>query len=118
MGGHAMQILVVDDDPAILDGLRESLRLSGHMTAACGGAAMAVAMLPYVDAVICDGLGGACWPVVDAAVESGKEICLYTGDEEIQREATLVGVPCVAKPRGVRELLAALEAWTTQAVTA
>lgn len=111
-----MQILVVDDEPAVREVLREALRLSGHMTASCDSAEMAVAMLPWVDAVICDGLGGACWSVVDAAVDADKPICLYTGDDELQHEATLIGVPCVAKPRGVGDLLAALEGSLVEAV--
>lgn len=104
-----MQILVVDDEPEIREGLREALRLAGHTTAACESAEMAAALLPYVDAVICDGLYGACWSVVDAAVSAEKPICLYTGDDEIQHKAALTGVPCVAKPCGVGELMAALD---------
>ena len=111
-----MQILVVDDEPAIREGLREALRLEGHTTAACESAEMAVCLLPYVDAVICDGLGGACWDVVDAAVGDEKAICLYTGDAEIQHEAAMVCVPCVAKPRGVGELLEALTGSAVEAV--
>jgi DNA-binding response OmpR family regulator len=104
-----MQILVVDDEPAIREVLREALRLEGHTTAACESAEMAVCLLPYVDAVICDGLGGACWDVVDAAVGAGKPFCLYTGDDEIMHEAALVCVPFVSKPARVGELLAALD---------
>jgi len=103
-----MQILVVDDEPSIREGLRDALRLAGHTTAACESSEMAICLLPYVDAVICDGLGGACWDVVDAAVGAEKAICLFTGDEEIQHEAAMVCVPCVAKPAGVGELLVAL----------
>jgi DNA-binding NarL/FixJ family response regulator len=111
-----MQILVVDDEPVIREVLREALRLAGHRTAACESAEMAVCLLPYVDAVICDGLNGTCWSVVDAAVVAGKALCLYTGDDEIQHEAALVGIPCVAKPRGVGELLDALGGALVEAV--
>jgi CheY-like chemotaxis protein len=104
-----MQILVVDDEPEIREAMREALRMAGHTTASCESADMAVALLPYVDAVICDGLGGSCWSVVDAAVAAGKAICLYTGDDEIQHEASLVCTPCVAKPRDIGELLSALD---------
>jgi len=104
-----MQILVVDDEPEIREAMREALRMAGHTTASCESAEMAVCLLPYVDAVICDGLGGACWSVVDAAVGAGKGICLYTGDDEIKHEAWLACVPYVAKPGGVGELLATLE---------
>lgn len=103
-----MQILVVDDCPSIREVVCASLRLHGHLTAACESAAVAVELLPYVTACVCDGLGGACFDVVQAAEMLGTSIVIYTGDEEIARAARCIHVPCVRKPGGVDALLDAL----------
>lgn len=102
------QVLIVDDDPATRECLTELFRLRGHETAACASAEAAIAMLGWVDAVICDGLGGACFRVVAQAEEHGKAAVIYTASDAVQETAAKLHVPCVLKPGGVAALLEAL----------
>ena len=108
-----MQVLVVDDEPAIREVLRESLRMHGHQVATCESADVAVQLLPYVDAVICDGLDFAGFKVVVWANRFEKPVVLYTGSDEIATAAAAGSIPCVRKPGSIGDLLAAL---TPQAV--
>lgn len=103
-----MHILVVDDASAIRDGVCEALRRQGHQTAACDGAAVAATMVPYVDAVICDGLDFAGFAVVARASRLDKPVVLYTGSDAIATAAVAGRIPCVRKPASVDALLAAL----------
>jgi len=103
-----IKILVVDDDAATRECLTEALRLSGHETAACGTAEAAILMLPYVDAVICDGLEGACFRVVATAERLGKAAVIYTASDAVQEAAATLRVGCVMKPGGLTDLLEAL----------
>jgi DNA-binding NtrC family response regulator len=103
-----MHILVVDDCQSIREGVCESVRRHGHLTAACEGAEVATQLLPYVDAVICDGLDFDCFAVVAHATRLGKPIVLYTASEEIAHAAEVAKVPCILKPAGVNDLMAAL----------
>jgi len=61
-----------------------------------------------VDAVICDGLEGACFRVVAAAEQLGRAAVIHTGSDAVQETAALLHVPCVMKPGGVAALLEAL----------
>ena len=72
------EILIVDDHPATRECLTELFRLHGHQTAACGSVEAAQVMLPYVEAVVCDGLDGACFDVVASAEALGKPIVIHT----------------------------------------
>jgi CheY-like chemotaxis protein len=102
------QLLIVDDDAATRECLTELFRLRGHETAACASAEAAIAMLGWADAVICDGLGGACFRVMAQAEERGKAAVIYTASDAVRETAATLGVPCVMKPGGVAELLEAL----------
>ena len=103
-----MEILICDDDSATRECLTELFRLHGHQTAACGTVEAAEAMLPYVQAVVCDGLGGDCFDLVASAEALGVPIVIYTASDEIAAAARAVRVPAVLKPAGAEELLAAL----------
>ena len=103
-----MEILIVDDHPATRECLTELFRRHAHQTAACGSAEAAQTMLPYVEAVVCDGLDGACFDVVASAEALGVPIVIHTASDEIAAAARLAGVPAVLKPAGVDELLGAL----------
>jgi CheY-like chemotaxis protein len=103
-----MEILIVDDDTATRECLTELFRRQGHQTAACGSVEAAQAMLPYVDAVICDGLNGRWLNVVIAAETLGRPAVLYTGDSDLADDARDAGVSVVLKPGSVEELIEAL----------
>ena len=105
-----MEILIVDDHPATRECLTELFRLHGHQTAACGSVEAAQVMLPYVEAVVCDGLDGACFDVVASAEALGKPIVIHTASDEIADAARTAGVPVLLKPASVPELVAALAA--------
>lgn len=104
-----MIILVVDDHEATRSCLAEALRARGHEIASCESAEAAVSLLPYVDAVICDGLEYAGFAVVAQANRLGKPVVLYTGNDAIAHAAAVGRIPCVLKPGSVPALLAALE---------
>jgi CheY-like chemotaxis protein len=104
-----MQVLIVDDCQSIREVLCESLRLSGHQTAACESAEAALHLLPYVDAVICDGLDFDGFRVVARASRLGKPVVLFTASHEIADAAAVGRIPCVLKPAGVEALLEALD---------
>lgn len=104
-----MQILVVDDCQSIRRVLCREFRQYGHLTAECESAEVARTLLPYVDAVVCDGLDFQCFAVVELAGALGKPIVLYTGYDEIAHAAAVASVPCVRKPGSVVDLMAALE---------
>lgn len=101
-------ILIVDDDASMRECLTEMFRLHGHETAACGSAEAALAMLGWVDAVVCDGLEGACFRVIAEAERLGNPAVIYTASDAVQETAATLGVPCVMKPGGVAELFEAL----------
>ena len=103
-----MEILIVDDDTATRECLTELFRRQGHQTAACGSVEAAQAMLPYVDAAVCDGLDGACFDVVASAAALGVPIAIHTASDKIAEAARVAGVPAVLKPAGMEELLGAL----------
>ena len=65
-------------------------------------------MIPYVDAVICDGLWGECWAVERECAAEGKAFVLFTANEELWADAQAREIPAVMKPAGVTELLGAL----------
>jgi CheY-like chemotaxis protein len=102
------QVLIVDDDAGTRECLTELFRLHGHETAACGSAEAALAMLGWVDAVVCDGLEGACFRVIAEAERLGNPAVIYTASDAVHETAATLGVPCVMKPVGVAELLEAL----------
>ena len=104
-----LTILIIDDEPAIRVTLSALLRAQGHLTASVESAELALPMLPYVDACVCDGLDGA-WRVVWLACrETGTAFVLYSGDPDCLAEADAAGVACVRKPGGVEEILAAVK---------
>lgn len=103
-----MIILVCDDERATRECLTEALRLQGHQTAACSSVEAADPMIPYVDAVICDGFSGGCFDLVVTCELRNIPLVVYTGDAEIADAADAVGVRHALKPAGVEELLAAL----------
>lgn len=103
-----MRILLVDDSPVILDLLAESLRLHGHDSAEASSAAMALPMLPYMDAAIVDGLNGQGMRVLSACEARGLPAVLYSGNEETVVLAQRLGFTAVLKPASIKELLAAL----------
>ena len=109
-GDAVLTILIIDDEPAIRVTLSALLRAQGHLTASVESAELALPMLPYVDACLCDGLDGA-WRAVEPACRwAGKRFVLYSGDEDTLEEAMSAGVMFVRKPALIEALLAALEA--------
>jgi DNA-binding response OmpR family regulator len=102
-----MRVLIVDDSPVILKALTAWLHHAGHETAEASNVAEAVPLIPYVDAVICDGLGGA-WKTVRHEVGKDAPFVLFAGDTELWSDALALDIPAVLKGDTWAELLAAI----------
>jgi CheY-like chemotaxis protein len=112
-------VLVVDDDPELRDMLSFSLSLEGHSVATAVHGRDALAQLSQVRPTVI--LLDLMMPVMDGAefcrllrqdptFASTHVICL-SAKHSAAREASVLGIPCIAKPfeidevtRAVREL--------------
>ena len=102
-----MKVLIIDDDPTSRECLSELLRSRGHEPAEAASAGEGLPMLLYCDAAIVDGLGGACWVVLEPCKEHGIPAVLFSGHRELVRAALAEGTPAVLKPN-YNDLLAAI----------
>lgn len=109
-----MRVLLVDDDPSIREVLAEGFRLHNLDVAVAGDAEAGCCMVPYVDAVVCDGLDGGWRRVCTVALNFGKRAVVYSGDWDALDGAKRLGIPVVNKPGGgLVELFLALELGAT-----
>lgn len=114
-----MRVLVVDDDPAIADAVRDTLSASGHEVVVEGSGARAVDRADdRVDLVVLDlGLPDLDGTEVCRRIRAGSEvpiIVISARAEEIDRVLVLeMGADdYLVKPFGMRELLARIRAVT------
>jgi len=119
---RAARILVVDDEPHILEAIAEVLKLDGHTVVACpdGGAALRSLQSERFDLVLTDlgmpGIGG--WDVIQAVKERWLEtpVGLITGwsdsldPVEVKRRGVDFVVP---KPFRMRDIRDAIGRWVT-----
>ena len=103
-----MKVLVIDDDPLLVECLCASLQQQGHSSVSASSAAEALPMLRWVDGAIVDGLGGDCWDILDRCKLLHVPCVLYSGDSDKIDAAELMGVPGVLKPAPIKMVLAAL----------
>ena len=103
-----MKVLVIDDDPLLVECLCASLQQQGHSSVSASSAAEALPMLPWVDGAIVDGLGGDCWDILDRCKLLHVPCVLCSGDSDKIDAAELMGVPGVLKPAPIKMVLAAL----------
>lgn len=115
-----MTILVVEDHPAVREGLTEGLKMCGHQVAEAATLAEAQAALDRggIEAVVCDehfpacdGVAQAPWGhnFVQGCLWRGIPAILYTASDESVTHAQRNGLPVLAKPAGIRQILEALE---------
>lgn len=108
-----MNIAIVDDDPACLEVLCETMEILGHKPYPCNDAVQGILAMPYTDAVICDGLYGAYREVMSPYIFRGKPAILHSGDREALFEARQRGWEAIERPAPLefwREWCAALAA--------
>lgn len=117
-----MRVLVVDDDPAIADGVRDALSASGHQVTVVGSGARAVEQAGRgVELVVLDlGLPDLDGTEVCRRIRAGSDvpiIVVSARSEEIDRVLVLeMGADdYLVKPFGMRELLARVRAVTRRA---
>jgi DNA-binding response OmpR family regulator len=103
-----MHILIVDDEPAVLNTFALLLRLEGHAVATADSAEVAIPMIPYVDACLIDGLHGSGLGLCAIAEAQGKRAVLCSGDPDTCEKARLLGFGAVEKPARAAEILEAL----------
>jgi two-component system NtrC family sensor kinase len=117
----AARILVVDDEPSILEVLERMLRLDGHqvVTAATGGDAMRLIDAGRFDAIVSDlrmpGVSGQeLFMHLRASHPDQAEVVIFsTGDmlnESTREFLGQAGRPCLAKPFALEELRSAIAA--------
>lgn len=121
-----MKILLVEDNLAVRECLRLQLEILGHEVWEAG-------TLKDMDLMMTDGpvsLAPPCGLIIDGhfpaltgrlpekfglslcrlARKGGHPTVLYTGDEALLDEAKTLGIPAVAKPGKIAEIMAFLEA--------
>lgn len=103
-----LTVLVIDDEKPIRDSFALLLRSAGCQVAAVESAELAIPMIPYVDAVLVDGLVGAGLVLCRIAAEQGKRAVLCSGDPDLCEEARRRGYGAVNKPPRVEALMEAL----------
>jgi CheY-like chemotaxis protein len=117
----ALPILVVEDEPAVMEFMRAALERGGYVTVAASSGAEALKLLAGGEylGVITDmrtpgGVGGA---GVHAWIETHRRdlvsrVIFVTGDTVNEDTATVLqhtGAPCVEKPFRVQQLLSMVE---------
>jgi DNA-binding NtrC family response regulator len=103
-----MRVLICDDEPMLCECLCASLQMRGHSSVSAASVSEARPMLPYVDGVICDGLGGR-WMDLLHDVKKSQPFVLYTGDSEMVDDAKSIGIQAFLKGEvKIDTLLAAL----------
>jgi CheY-like chemotaxis protein len=105
-------VLVVDDDPELRDMLSFSLQLEGHQVTTAVHGRDALAQLPRVrpGVILLDLM----MPVMDGAefcrqvrqdpVFASIPIVCLSAKHSAQREASLLGIPCITKPFEIDEV--------------
>jgi len=115
-----MRILLVDDDPAILECLKDALELAGHTVYTAGTMRAAVDSLEAlpIEAVIADGEFPGFdvsqppdeWgPYLTAMIRlAGRKAILFSGNDDLVEAERKAGGLALLKPGSVAEILALL----------
>ena len=119
-GGHALDVLLVDDDPLLLRTLQVALAGAGHGVRLAAGGAEALSMLKAgrpVDVLLCDlvlagGIGGA--EVARAALRLRPSLSVLLASGYLPEALGIGGLPAgvdvLAKPFSPEELLRRIDA--------
>ena len=117
-----MKLLLCEDDPGIAEAIAESLRLVGIQVTVCGTYVAAIDALKHlpVDAVVSDGqfpggirgmsmIGSYGIPLLNEAKTLGRAVVLLSGNDDLVREAKVLGIPALMKPVKREQILEALD---------
>ena len=115
------RILLIEDDPDVAEAIAESLRLVGIEVIVCGTYVAAIDALKHlpVDAVVSDGqfpggvghspMGPYGIPLLKQAKTLGKAVVLLSGNDDLVRDAKVLGIPALTKPVSREQILEALD---------
>ena len=117
-----MKLLLCEDDPDVAEAIADSLRLAGIEVTVCGTYVAAIDSLKHlpVEAVISGGqfpggirgmsmIGSYGIPLLNEAKNLGKAVVLLSGNDDLVREAKVLGIPALTKPVSREQILEALD---------
>ena len=117
-----MKLLLCEDDPDVAEAIADSLRLAGIEVTVCGTYVAAIDSLKHlpVEAIVSDGqfaggivgmsmIGSYGIPLLNEAKNLGKAVVLLSGNDDLVREAKVLGIPALTKPVSREQILEALD---------